>query len=239
MEHSQYLQGIKKALKARDVSYEDLAQQLKMTESGVKKMLNGKDISFRRVLQICEVLGISPGQLFSLSEKTFISEVELSAIQEEALLKNRPLLATYWRIAIEGHTPAEAASLQHLSKAELQKHLDRLVSLDLLSVKRGIYRSRHSGKFKWSDQSKLAKTLNKEWSELTLSRSLDGGEQNTHRLTALKLSEESYKKLTASLLRAVDEAVQDSEREEITMQVQRLHSYMVLVAATTRGVFDS
>ncbi len=75
MEHSQYLNAIKKALKARGLSYADLARKLKMTESGIKKMLNAKDISFRRILQICDALDILPGQLFSLSEKTFISKL--------------------------------------------------------------------------------------------------------------------------------------------------------------------
>ncbi|MNJ92629.1 hypothetical protein D3C87_103030 [compost metagenome] len=238
MEHSQYLNAIKKALKARAVTYVDLATQMKMTESGVKKMLNAKDISFRRVLQICEALDILPGQLFSMSEKTFISEVKLTPVQEEALLKNRNLLAVYWRLAIEGHDVSEIEKLQNLNKAELKKLLDRLVSLELLSLKRGTYKSRHSGKFKWSDNSKLAKTLNKEWSELTLQRSLDEKSRGMHRLVAMKLTTESYANMILKITEVLDEAVRESEREELTTGKQRLHNSMTLVATVPQGVFD-
>lgn len=241
MEHSQYLSAIKKALKARGVTYIDLAEQLKMTESGVKKMLNAKDISFRRVLQICDSLGILPGQLFSLSEKTSISEVSLSAQQEDALLKNRPLLAVYWRLAIEKCELAEIEKLQGLSKSELKKLLDRLVTLDLLTSRKGHYRPQHPGKFKWSDESKLAKTLNREWSELTLRRSLAEKEnqKSTHRLVSMKLSQEAYNDLLKRLSKALDEAVQDSEAEELTMSKNDLKNFTALIAVVQKGVFDT
>ncbi|WP_295900164.1 helix-turn-helix domain-containing protein [uncultured Bdellovibrio sp.] len=240
MEHSQYLSAIKKALKARGVTYLDLAEQLKMTESGVKKMLNAKDISFRRVLQICDCLGILPGQLFSLSERTSISEVILTTQQEEALLKNRGLLAVYWRIVIEKYEPHEIERLQHLTKAELKKILDRLVSLNLLTARKGVYRAKHVGKFKWSDKSKLASTLNKEWSELTLHRALSGKfDSSLHRLVSMKVSQESYQNLLKKLSKVLDEAVQDSESEELTLSKQELKTFTALIAVTPQGVFDT
>ncbi|HRO67710.1 MAG TPA: helix-turn-helix transcriptional regulator [Pseudobdellovibrionaceae bacterium] len=107
MEHSIYLNGLKKALKSRDLSYRDLAVSLRMTESGVKKMLNAKDISFRRVLQICDILNVLPGQLFSLSEQSSIPVLPLTSAQEEALIRDRTLLAAYWLFAIDRLTPEE------------------------------------------------------------------------------------------------------------------------------------
>lgn len=240
MEHSLYLSAIKKALKTRGVHYADLATHLKMSESGVKKMLNAKDISFRRVLQICEALDILPGQLFSLSEKTLISEVVLSPQQEEALLKNRPLLAVYWRLVIERCDLKDIEKLQRLNKTELKKLLDKLVSLDLLKHRKGEYRPSHVGKFKWSDQSKLAKTLNEEWSELTLERSLQTKVLATslHRLVSMKLSQDSYLSLLKKFSKALDEAVQDSESEELTLPKEQLQNFTALVAAVQKGVFD-
>lgn len=238
MEHSIYLAGLKKALKTKGVHYADLATDLKMTESGVKKMLNAKDISFRRVLQICEVLNILPGQLFSLSEKSAIAEVTLTNAQQDALLKNRTLLAVYWRLAIEHHEPTEIESLQKISKTELKKLLDRLVSLDLLSYSKGRYKSRHPEKFKWADDSKLAIHLNREWSELTLQRSLYKDESNLHRLIAVKLSEESYNDFKKRISNLIDETIQESQREELTHPKNSLKTTTILIATTPKGVLD-
>ncbi|MFS4459548.1 helix-turn-helix domain-containing protein [Bdellovibrio sp. HCB2-146] len=238
MEHSQYLNAIKRVLKARSVTYQDLAEQLKMTESGIKKMLNAKDISFRRVLQICEAVGVLPGQLFSLSEKAFVSEVSLTSQQEEALLKNRPLLAVYWRIAIEGKDVAEVERLQKLTKAELKKMLDRLVALDLLSVRRGIYKARHSGKFKWSDDSKLAKTLNREWSQWTLEKALKRESRGLHRLVALQMSQDSYEQFLKKMNEVINTAIHDSEMDEMTVSKERLMSCSLVVASIPQGVLD-
>lgn len=238
MEHSIYLNGLKKALKAKGVTYTELAETLRMTESGVKKMLNAKDISFRRVLQICDALDILPGQLFSLSERSSIEEVTLSPAQQDALLKSRNLLAVYWRITIEHCDLSEIEKLQHLSHVELKKLLDRLVSLDLLVHRKGEYKARHHGKFRWPDDSKIARALNREWSELTLSRSLEKG-QGLHRLAVLRFSKEAHQGLLKKISTVIDEAVQESEREELTLARSSLHNTTVLVAITDKGVFDS
>lgn len=241
MEHSVYLEGIKRALRSQGVTYSDLAKELRMTESGVKKMLNAKDISFRRVLQICDVLNILPGQLFTLSEKSSIEEVHLTDRQQEALLKNRNMLAVYWRLAIEHCSIEETESLQKLSKVEIKKHLDKLVSLDLLSVRKGIYKAKHVGKFKWPDDSKIAKALNKEWSKLILQRTLANKKmpETLHRLIAMKLSATSYQEFLKRLSNLVDETVQESEREELTLAQNQLLNITTLLAISPTGVFDS
>ena len=241
MEHSIYLEGIKRAFRNQGVTYSALSKELRMTESGVKKMLNAKDISFRRVLQICDVLNILPGQLFSLSEKSSIEEVHLSDHQQEVLLKNRTLLAVYWRLAIEHCSTDEIEALQKLSRSELKRHLDRLVSLDLLSVRKGVYKAKHLGKFKWPDDSKIAKALNKEWSELVLQRTLQNknSPETLHRLIAMKLSAKSYQEFLRRLSNLVDETIQESEREELTLAKSQLFNITSLLAISPKGFFDS
>lgn len=241
MEHSFYISGIKQALKLRSITYEELAQHLKMSESGVKKMLNAKDISFRRVLRICELLGVTPGQLFTMAEKSAIPEVVLSSEQQEALIKNRVLLAVYWRFVIEKREAYEIEKLERLSASELRKYFNKLVELRLLRQVRGQYRSFVSGKFRWSDDSKLAKFLNKEWSELTLKRSLSSMSKGPlyHRLSALRLSYDSYSDTLRKLAQVLNEAAQISEREEVSLRPEALQNATFLVAAVPMGVLDS
>jgi transcriptional regulator with XRE-family HTH domain len=241
MEHGVYLAGIKKALKQRGVTYAELASRLKMTESGIKKMLNAKDLSFRRVVQICEVLDILPGQLFSLAENASIAEVEFTREQEDALIGNRVLLGVYWCLAVEKRGLAEIEHAFKISSAELKKLLNRLTTLGLITHRRGQYHAYHSGQVRWAERSPLTKVLNQEWSALTLKRALAGAlddERVMHRLVGMKLSRESYGNLLRKLNELLDETAALSEREAVSVDRSRMHNFMALVAAVPRGVYD-
>lgn len=237
MEHSIYLSGIKKALRAREINYAELAEHLRMTESGVKKMLNGKDISFRRVLQICDVLNVLPGQLFSASEEAIVPVLQLSDKQEDALINDRRLLMVYWLFTIEKLAPAEICKRQGISDADLIKSLRRLLRLELVMEKRGIFSPKHNGKFRWPDDSKLVKMLNQEWSQLTLNKALKAKNRQCHRLIAMKLSKVSYENLLGRLAEVFEETARFSEREGLKSSKQELHDVTALFAAVDQGVF--
>lgn len=237
MEHSTYLNGIKRALKSRELSYKDLALSLRMTESGVKKMLNAKDISFRRVLQICEILNVLPGQLFSLSEQSSIPLLPLTPAQEEALLRDRKLLAVYWLFTIDRRTPEDIAAHQRAPLTDVKKALQKLVGLELVAQKRGRFLTKTSGKFRWPDDSKLARKLNEEWSVQTLKRALRAApDEGLQRLTALKLSDAASKDFLRKLTALLDETVRLSEREELTSARKTLQDFTILIAAAKGGV---
>ncbi len=237
MEHLKYLSSIKSALRAREINYLELAEKLKMTESGVKKMLNAKDISFRRVLQICEVLNVLPGQLFSASEESSIPILRLSEKQEEALMDNRLLLMIYWLFTVEKLKPEEIAAKHGISGSNLRKSLQKLVSLDLVTQKKEKFMLKHQGKFRWPDDSMLVKKLNQEWSQSTLKKALKSESSKSHRLIAMKLSVEAYENLLGRLSAIFDEAVQTSEREELASLHQKRQDVTALFAAINDGVF--
>lgn len=239
MEHSIYLDGIKNALKARGVSYLDLASRLMMSESGIKKMLNAKDISFRRVLQICQVLEISPGELFSVAEKTFIPTVRLSEDQEAALIKNRDLLMVYWRFTVEKMSPLSIQKSHKLSDTEINRLLQKLVTLELIAQRKGKFLPLHQGKFRWPEDSRLARILNEEWSILTLKKTLKIQDSRNHRLVAVKLSQTSYQEILSQISEVLDRAVQQSERESLMSTDQRLQDVTLVFAGLNESVFTA
>lgn len=241
MEHQIYLEALKKALKARAITYSDLAKSLKLTESGIKKMLNAKDISFQRLIKICKVLDVLPGQFLSISEKSKISTVSFTDKQQEALIKNRNLLAAYWLFTIEKKTEQEIATLQNVSVREIKITLQKLVSLDLISQKKTEFFPKHHGKFRWPDDSKIARFLNLEWSRLVLDRSLKSkpDQQTLHRLSVLRLSESSCHSLVEKLTLILDESVQISEREELSHSKKDLIDFTLLLAAAEGSLFTA
>jgi len=234
MEHALYLDAIKTALRARGTTYADLAGRLKMTESGVKKMLNAKDISLRRILQICEVLDLLPGELFAASEQAAIPVIRFNDAQEQALLKSRELLAAFWQFTIERKSAKDLAREQAVPLTEIRKRLQHLVSLDLVSQRRGQFLPKLPRKFRWPENSRLAMQLNHDWSLLTLKRAL---QQGSHRLIALRLSPELARDFTHRLQSLFDETVREAEREEITSS--ELSDHMALFATSAGSIFST
>ena len=238
MEHHIYLDGMKKVLKKRGMTYMDLAQSLRMTESGVKKMLNAKDISFRRIIKICKLVDVRPSQLFALSEKSTLPTLNLTDKQQEALIKDRRLLAAYWVFTVERKTVEQIAAIQKASVVEIKSLLQKLVTLELISQKKNQFQPKHQGKFRWSDESRLAQVLNQEWSQLTLRKALQSAEKGRHRFGALKMSPESYEKLLQKFSDTLDEAALRSEREEVDLPTKSLIDFTIVFASTRGGVFS-
>lgn len=241
MEHSIYVESLKKALKARGLTYEDLAKSLNMTESGVKKMLNAKDISFQRIIQICKVLDVLPGQIFSVSEKSSLPILCLSEKQQDALIHDRKLLAIYWLLTIEKKSFDHIVEYLKTTPVDLKTKMQKLVTLELIEQRRNRFFAKHQGKFRWPDDSKLARLLNQEWSQQTVKKALSPKTSKTsfHRFAALKFSEESYAKFLHKFYEIFDEMALQSEREEITSSQKKLSDFTFVVASSTGGAFES
>lgn len=240
MEQQRYLEGLKRALKQHGMTYLELAARLGMSESGVKKMLNAKDLSFGRVLQICEVLSIKPGQLFSAAEEGGVQVVRLTKRQEDALLSSRRLLLVYWRLTVERMTVEQISRAHSIEPKELDRLLRRLVALDLLVERKGKVTSQLNGRFRWSEDSRLVQSLNSEWSDLTLKRALRSSTSSRqHRLIALKLSRASYERLLDELSDLFHRAVQLAERDAARVRPRDLNDMTAVFAVSGKGVFDS
>lgn len=240
MEHTLYLNTLKKALRSRGITYADLAKSLKMTESGVKKMLNAKDISFQRILKICKVIDVLPSQIFSISERSSVPTYHLSEKQQDALVKDRRLLAVYWLLTIERKSVEDMGLQLKAPVQDIRIRLQKLVSLDLVNQKKSEFFPKHHRKFRWPDNSKLARILNQEWSQQTLKKALNlkEGTLGMHRFAALKLSNESYSQLLNKFAEIFNEIAQISEREELTNTNKDLLDFTVMLATAPGGAFE-
>jgi len=244
MEHRLYLQTLKRALRARGITYEDLARKLRLSESGVKKMLNAKDLSLRRIARICEILGMTPGELFQLSEKSAISTVALSPRQESALLNDSQLLKLFWLITVEKRDLAEVRADYGFIPKVLATKIKELRRLDLIRERRGEISAVFSGKFRFSDDSKLARKLNREWSRLTLDRAMDilvDAKSNTapfpfHRLLTLRLSDRAFADCLKRFHEVCDDVARVAEREEMLIARREWKALSLCFAFSRKSV---
>ncbi|MEK2689057.1 helix-turn-helix domain-containing protein [Bdellovibrio sp. GT3] len=150
MEFTNVSEALRNVLKSRSITYKDLADKLKMSESGVKKLLTGDDISFNKLNAILSFLDISLKDLISLKSRGF---AKLTDKQENFLLKH----PQHFNFFVQLHHHLMSLELvkadnHKLSKAKMNQYVDDLVKIEVLEFVDGKLTSSLKDGFTMSDK---------------------------------------------------------------------------------------
>ncbi len=124
---------LKRLLKARSMTYRDLADRLDLSESAVKHMFSTANFSLKRLDEVCEVLEIDLGELIGQSEAQEQRIEKLPAEYEEEIVADvRFLLITY--CLINHWTLDEILERYDISRADAFRFLRRLDRMKIVEV---------------------------------------------------------------------------------------------------------
>jgi len=129
---------LRNILKARAITYKDLANHLGMTESGIKKLLTGNDISVNKLERILKYADVEMQDLLDLSKGVNLKAAKLTKEQEQFLAKSKELLNLTVQLAAYDNDLEFIKKLNpKLSKAKLNKMLKDLSDLKLIELEDG------------------------------------------------------------------------------------------------------
>ncbi len=124
---------LKRLLKARSLTYRDLAGRLDLSESAVKHMFSTANFSLKRLDEVCEVLEIDLGELIGQSEAQEPRIEKLPAeFEEEIVADGRFLLIAY--CLINYWTLDEILDRYDISRADAFRYLRRLDQMKIVEV---------------------------------------------------------------------------------------------------------
>lgn len=136
-------------LKARELTYKDLADGLELSEVSVKRLFTGADIGLDRLEQICQFLQIELADLFKASPRKRRLISRLTQAQEAEFAKNNKLLMVavcalnFWSVQdMWTHLRLTRGQIQ-----SLMQRLDEIGFLDLQSARQ--YKLLVSHNFAW------------------------------------------------------------------------------------------
>src|SRR5574343_1351839 len=141
--------ALKKELKAAQMTYADLAQQLGMAESSVKRMLAKGDMPLSRIDAICRALALDFADLARRVADSQPLLQELTQEQEKAVVSDKKLLLVAISVLSQG-TLEQVVATYRLTEAEGIKYLaqlDRLGIIELRPLNR--YRLKLAKTFRW------------------------------------------------------------------------------------------
>src|SRR5258706_5930340 len=127
---------LKKVLKARGMTYAELARELKLSTPTVKRLFSEHSFTLERLEQVLQVLEIDLYEVAKLSRAANGASGELAAEQEAALAKDARLFSIFWLITNEWRFEEIVAEFR-ISAAQLTTFYARLDRLGLIDWRTG------------------------------------------------------------------------------------------------------
>ena len=130
------VETLKKVLKARSMTYADLARALRLSTPTVKRLFSEHTFTLERLEEVLRVLEIDFYELARMSHGRRTGPAELSQEQEAALAKDARLFSIFWLICNEWHFN-EITAEYRIGAAQLTSYFARLDRLRLIDWRPG------------------------------------------------------------------------------------------------------
>jgi len=130
------VETLKKVLKARGMTYADLALALRVSTPTIKRLFSQRTFTLERLEEILKVLELDFHELARMSHGRRSGPVELSVEQESALAKDARLFSVFWLLCNEWRFD-EIVSEFRLGAAQITSYFARLERLRLIDWRPG------------------------------------------------------------------------------------------------------
>lgn len=191
-ETTRIVSSLKRVMKARGVTYAQLARDIGLSEPSIKRILSRATLTVHRLEQICVALDVSIHEVSRLaSELGAEEEDQLTLDQETALASDMKLLACFYLLA-NGRTPREIMSELGAEEKQMRRWLVRLHSLRLVELRDGLRaRARTTSAVAWRKDGPVRKVYEKRAREEFL-QSTFAGRHEVQTFRSAELSEASW-----------------------------------------------
>lgn len=124
---------LKQLLKARNITYKDLAQALDLSEANIKRIFSSQSFTLERLEQICGLLELSLSDLFLLNTQKEHRLTQLTQEQEGELIADKKLLLVAV-CARDGWSFKDMITHYQITEHECIRLLARLDKLKMLQL---------------------------------------------------------------------------------------------------------
>jgi transcriptional regulator with XRE-family HTH domain len=133
---SALVEALKRALKARDITYAQVARAIAMSEASVKRMFSQESFTLKRFDEVCRFAGVDIADLARAAESKEREISQLTLEQEREIVGNRKLFLAAV-CALNHFSFEQILETYDLSEAELVRLLMRLDKLKFIQLAPG------------------------------------------------------------------------------------------------------
>jgi len=242
MEHYSYtalMYVLREQMKQRKLKFNQLALMLKVPESTLKKWFSGQDGPFSRINQICDIFGITLGDLVEMVHKQGVHTFVFSEEQQKYFEGDPMAFYFFWLIVYERLDQQKAEEFLRLSKSQSRKILLRLDRLALVELDAGDrLRVPRTIPIRWAYQGKFIERIYKYWSMGILSSALEKESGSSIILQHFQLSARSVAELEEDLLK-LEEKYASRTILEMNVGTEKLNQVRFLLSTALGGFLQA
>ena len=127
------VEALKRLLRARGMTYRDLARSLELSEASVKRLFAKEALTLKRLEEICGCLDVDLFEVTKLARNQSAQAQEMSVEQEAALAGDARLLGVFYLVLNDWHVP-DILERYEIDKAEVIALLAKLDHLGLIML---------------------------------------------------------------------------------------------------------
>jgi len=133
---SRCLQLFKDQLKEKQMSYDQLASLLRVSEITVKRMLNKEDIKMSTVVKLTKLLDVDLAQIMTqASQVKSEHNAYFTDLQDKAFVETPSLWQYFQQLFYYGLSPAQIEEQHQISPASTHLYLQALEGLELIAIR--------------------------------------------------------------------------------------------------------
>lgn len=230
----------KKTLKAKDMTYSDLALKLNLSESGIKKIFISEDCSYSRLNAISEVLELSLVDILTSSLDHEIQEVHFTMEQEQYFVKHPQFFNFFWKLIQERENLDNIKSEFGFKEKECFQFLKKLDEFGILELHaKDVIKIPKMQRVKWMGNGPLMKWMKTAWPKKIIEDLISKEKLDTtdhYSLRYYKLTKKSQLELVQAIQHIDNEFAERSLRE---IKSGKKINKVRMVSAITSGSYIS
>ncbi len=128
------LNALRKCLRARGLTYRDVAAALQLSEASIKRLFSEQTFSVSRLEEVCRFLDMTIYDLARMAQQSTADDLTQLTEEQEQGLAEDPLVLTYFYLMVTGRTPDAIAEEFGLDDSQQNSMLVRLSRLKLVEL---------------------------------------------------------------------------------------------------------
>lgn len=128
------IEALKRCLKARGITYRELARRLHLSEASIKRLFAEEKLSLERLEAICDVLDMRVVELMKMTPEADAYTASRLTLAQEQMLASSPRLLTFFYLLNNGWTLERIAREYGIEGRAARACIARLVDAELVAA---------------------------------------------------------------------------------------------------------
>lgn len=224
------IETLKRCLRAKGLTYRDVATALSLSESSVKRLFSEKTFSLQRLEEVCRYLEMSIYDLSRLAASRDDHRADRLTPEQESALAADPVLLSYFYLLLLGWKPHRIGRRLKLDEAGQFQYLNALADLRLIELMpRKQVRLLTDSRISWNATGPVRRRYESQVKREFLDHPFDASHE-TFRLESSELSDASIHVLLRRIERLAEEFSELTEIDRHLPQEQK-RSFGILIGA--------